>query len=131
MRSVKRIERDEMAKTKKQSEFQKETRKILEQTKKNLLKFSQDTLKLAKKAEKEVGRVSKIGRLHLDILGMRKKRENLCQEIGEKIIGLDSSGKIDLVDVKPLCVKVRGLDNRIKKKKAEVERVKRKDRKGV
>ena len=115
-----------MAKTKKQIEVQTETKKILEQTKKNLVKFSQETLKLAKKAEKEVVRVSRIGKFHLDILGIKRKKEILCQQIGEKIVQMEALGKVDLPELKPDCSKVRSLDSQIKKIKTQAEKIKRK-----
>ncbi|MEA3328895.1 MAG: hypothetical protein U9Q08_04110 [Candidatus Omnitrophota bacterium] len=115
-----------MAKTKKQTTAQKEAKKILGYTKKNLLKFSKDTLKLAKKAEKEIVRVSKVGKLHLDILGLKRKKETLCQQIGEKIVEMDALGKVNLPEIKPTCTKIRGLDNQIKKTRTKAEDIKRK-----
>ncbi len=104
----------------KELEVQKEIKKIWDRTKKNLLKLGQETVKLAKKGEKEIVRASKIGRLQLDILGIKRKREILCRQIGAKVVVLDAEGKIDVGGLKALCNQVRGLDSQIKKKEKEV-----------
>ena len=108
-----------------QKEIQEELKKFWEQTKINLAKLAKETRKLAQKGEKEVIRVSKVGKLHLDVLGLKKKRDNLAQQIGEKIIELDSENKIELTELKPLCDKVRTLDGQIQKKKATASRIKK------
>ena len=113
----------------KELDIQKEIKKIWDQTKKNLLKLSQETVKLAKKGEKEIVRASKIGKLQLDILGIKRKREILCRQIGMKVVALDTKGKIDVSELKSFCNQVRGLDSQIKKKEKEVAGAKKGKRK--
>ena len=113
-----------MAKTK-EIDIQKEIKKIWDQTKKNLLKLSQETVNLVKRGEKEVVRASKIGKLQLDILGIKRKREILCRQIGMKVVALDTQDKIDVSELKPSCGQVRGLDSQIRKKEQEVAKIKK------
>ena len=109
----------------KEVDVQKEIKKIWGDTKKNLLRLGQETVKLARKGEKEIIRASKIGKIQLDILGIKRRREILHQQIGAKVVALDKEGKIDIGGLKPLCKKVLELDLQIKKKTKEAAKIKR------
>ncbi|MCK5215750.1 MAG: hypothetical protein KAR05_10410 [Candidatus Omnitrophica bacterium] len=63
-------------------DFKKEWPKI----KKQLMQYSKDALELAKKGEKELVRVSKKGKRHLDMTALNLKREHLYHLIGKEYV---------------------------------------------
>ena len=63
-------------------DFKKEWPRI----KKELTKVSQEALALAKKGEKELVRVSHLGRLHVDSTAVRLKKEHLYHLIGKEYV---------------------------------------------
>jgi len=109
----------------KEVDVQKEIKKIWGDTKKNLLRLGQETVKLAKKGEREIIRASRIGRIQLDILGIKRRREILHQQIGAKVVALDKEGKVDIGGLKPLCKKALELDRQIEKKTKEAAKIKK------
>ncbi|HLF17355.1 MAG TPA: hypothetical protein VI749_00470 [Candidatus Omnitrophota bacterium] len=65
-----------------QFDFKKEW----EKTKKQLQKFSQEAVVLAKKGEEEVVKFSRKGKLHLDATAMSLKIERLYHDIGKEYV---------------------------------------------
>lgn len=109
----------------KKIDVQKEIKKIWDEAKKNLLRIGQETVKLARKGEKEIIRASRIGKIQLDILGIKRRREILYQQIGAKVAALDKEGKIDINELKPLCKKALELGAQIEKKTKEAAKIKK------
>ena len=68
--------------TDKKSDFKEEWPKLKQQ----LLDFSQQAVKMAKKGEKEFIRLSRRGRIHLDSTALRLKSEHLYHLIGQEYV---------------------------------------------
>lgn len=65
-----------------QYDFKKEWPEI----KKQLVKLSNEALDFAKKGEKEIVRISKQGKLHVDATALTLKKEQLYHRIGKEYI---------------------------------------------
>lgn len=61
-------------------------KKELEKTKKQLLKFSQEAIDVAIKGEKELIKLSKQGKLHVDTTAIGLKKEKLYYLIGKEYV---------------------------------------------
>lgn len=72
-----------------QYDFKKEW----EKAKVQLVKFSQEALQVAKKGEKGIVELSRVGKLHLDATALNLKREQLYYLIGKEYVGSQSSQK--------------------------------------
>jgi len=99
--------------------------KLWKQAKQSLSKLSQESIKLAKRGEKEIVRATKIGKIHLEILNLKRKKDGLCQQIGEKVVVLQRENKIDSPGLKTFCSKVDSLESQIKSKKAVASEIKK------
>ena len=66
----------------KEYNFRKEWPKI----KRQLVKVSQDALTLAKKGEKEIVRLSQVGKVHVDATALNLKLEHLYHLIGKEYV---------------------------------------------
>ncbi len=120
-----------MAKRKSTQDIQKNKKKkekiekLWKQAKQSLSKLSRETIKLAKRGEKEVVRATKIGKIHLEILNLKRKKDSLYQQIGEKAAELQRENKIDAPGLKAFCSKVDGLEGQIETKKAAASKIKK------
>ena len=65
-----------------QSDFRKEWPRV----KKQLVQFSQEALKLAKKGEKEIIRFSEKGKIQFNMTALSLKREHLFLQIGKEYV---------------------------------------------
>ena len=99
--------------------------KLWKQAKQSLSKLSQESIKLAKKGEKEIVRATKVGKIHLEILNLKRKKDTLYQEIGKKVIELQRENKIDAPGLKTFYTKVNSLESQIKTKKAAASKIKK------
>ena len=110
-----------------QKKRKEEIEKLWKQAKKSLLKLSHETVKLAQKGEEEIVRASRLGKLHLEMLNLKRKKDSLCQQIGEKVVELQKENKIDVGvgGLKTFCSKVDSLEGQIRTKKAAVSKIKK------
>jgi len=125
-----KLRENKMAKRKsrdiQKSEKKKEKiERLWKQAKQSLSKLSQESIKLAKRGEKEIVRATKIGRIHLEILNLKRKKDSLYQQIGEKVVELQRENKIDAPGLKIFCSKVDSLEGQIRTKKAAASKIKK------
>ena len=99
--------------------------KLWKQAKQSLSKLSQESIKLAKRGEKEIVRATKIGKIHLEILNLKREKDSLYKQIGEKVVELQRENKIDAPGLKAFCSKANGLESQIKTKKAAALKIKK------
>lgn len=111
-----------MQKSKKKKE---KIENLWKQAKQSLSRLSQESIKLAKRGEKEIVRATKIGKIHLEILNLKRKKDTLYQQIGEKVVVLQRENKIDAPGLKTFCSKVDSLESQIKSKKAAASKIKK------
>ncbi len=108
-----------------QKNRREEIEKLWKQAKKSLSKLSQETVKLAQKGEEEIVRASRLGKLHLEMLNLKRKKDSLCQQIGEKVVELQKENKINVGGLKTFCSKVDSLESQIRTKKSAVSKIKK------
>lgn len=87
-------------------------------------KLGKDATVMAKRGEEKLIGVSQIGKLSLDILGLKRKKESKLKEIGGKVY-LAGPDKADQILLKKLCREVKKIDDEAKKKEREVKALKK------
>ena len=115
----------DIQKSKEKEKKKEKIERLWKQAKQSLLKLSQESIKLAKRGEKEIVRATKIGKIHLEILNLKRKKDSLYQQIGEKVVELQRENKIDAPGLKTFCSKVDSLEGQIKTKKATASKIKK------
>jgi hypothetical protein len=108
---------------KKQKDMHKEMMDVLSNMKDNMKKLGDETKIWAKRGEKELGRLSAMGKLEISIVGMQMKREKILRSIGERFVNTVSPDEIADSKLKALCKEFKALDSSSKKKKTEMKRV--------
>jgi len=114
----------------------KKVEKILERTKKSLIKDLEEAKKrmaelrkrttiLAKKAREEAGKTAKISRLRLEIVPLVQRRDKKLKELGKRAYRLIKSGKISQKGLKSLSKEMRNLEIKILKKEQEIKRLRK------
>ena len=108
---------------KKQKITQEDFKKFFDGAKDRLQKLGKETSVWMKKGEVELTRLSKIGKLELDVVNLRIKKEKLFRDIGRKVVELNLDGNIDNSAVKNMCEKTKSVINESKKKQREISRI--------
>ena len=114
----------------------KEIWKILEKTKKSLVRdlkearkrlaeFRKRTTALAKKAKEEAEKAARISRLRLEIVPLTQRRDRKLKELGKKAYHLIKSGKISEKGLRSLSEEIRNLEAKIRRKEKEIKKVRR------
>ena len=94
-------------------ETQKNVQEIWEKTKGALKKFGQETAVLAKKGEVEIVKATKAGKMQIDILTQKNKRDQLFRQIGKKAHELFTDGKTDISPLGPLFKEIDKANGKI------------------
>ena len=102
---------------------QEDLKKFFEKTKKNLDKLGKETRVWMKKGEVELSKLSKMGKLEIDIVNLNIKRERLLKDIGKRVVEYGISEEIGNSAIKDMCGKVKAMTADSKKKKKEISRV--------
>ena len=110
----------------KKIDVQKQAKKIWKQTSQRLSKLGHETIKLARRGEKEVVRASEIGGLQLDIVGINLRKEKLYRDIGKKVVELNYKRKMNIPAIKNFSNQVRSLDLLLQRKKRKIAQEKKK-----
>ncbi|MBL7070614.1 MAG: hypothetical protein ISS26_00370 [Candidatus Omnitrophica bacterium] len=110
---------------KKNTITQEDVKKLFESTKKKLQELGKETGVWLKKGEVELSRISKIGRLELDIINLNMKREKLFKEIGKRVVEQNIGEKIEDTAIKSMSGKAITAVNDTNKKKREISRIKK------
>jgi len=113
----------EMAKTK--NITQDELKKLFEKAKDGLRQLGKETSVWMKKGEIELSRISKIGKLELDIVGLNMKKEKLFRDIGRRVIELDLGEKIGDQAIRDMSDRAETIISESDKKKREISRIKK------
>jgi len=113
----------EMAKTK--NITQDELKKLFEKAKDGLRQLGKETSVWMKKGEIELSRISKIGKLELDIVGLNMKKEKLFRDIGKRVIELDLGEKIGDQAIRDMSDRAETIISESDKKKREISRIKK------
>ncbi|MCK4261536.1 hypothetical protein KAU86_00850 [bacterium] len=81
------------------------------------------------RAKEEVVKVSRMGKLKLDIVGLKRNREEKFRELGAKSYKLGVWRKIDQPSVKKLCQEIKKIEGDLKDKKSQVKALRKEERK--
>jgi hypothetical protein len=114
----------------------KRVEKILERTKKSLIKnledaqerlaeFKKRTTTLAKKAKEEAGKTAKISRLRLEIIPLAQRRDRKLKDLGAKAYQLIKREKISKKGLKSLTEEIRNLEAKIRRKEKEIKELRK------
>jgi len=117
-----------MAKKKKIA--QEDFRKFFDDAKAKLQRFGKETSIWMKRGEVELSRLSKIGKLEVDIVNLRIKKEKLFRNIGRRVVEQNIDGEISDKAVQGMCAKAKAVIDASKKKQQEISRVGKKFLKG-
>jgi len=107
----------------KKTDFHKEMQKAWADTSRNLRALGEETKKIAKKGERELVKVSKKGKIQMDIWGLNVKKERLVYQIGKKVVEQSKKGKMRTDVLRRMCQKVDVLDGRILNDKTKIKGV--------
>jgi len=114
-----------MVKTKRKEEVQKEFSRLMGQVKDKLQKFGKELGVFAEKSEKEIVKVSKKGKIQLDIMGLTMQKEKLFYDIGKKVASVNSRKKVDIPGLETYWRKLRSIESDIRKKKKSLTNAKK------
>ena len=89
-------------------------------TKRNLRKMGDDAGVFAKRGEKELSRIAKIGKAEINIVGLNIKKNQLYYELGKKVYGLNARGKLNTKTLKKLCDTIGRIEKDLKARKRSV-----------
>lgn len=98
-------------------------KKEWERTKKQLVKLGKEATELAHKGEKEIIKISKKGKLHIDKTALNLKKERLYYSIGKEYVGLKDANRPTaklkklVEDLKKTVKEERALARKLKTKK--------------
>ena len=110
-----------MAKAKKIT--QEDLKKFFEKTKKNLQKLKKEASVWMKKGEVELSRLSRIGKLELDVVSLNMKREKLFKDIGKRVAELSLKEEITKPAIKDMCDKVNAITEESKEKRVAISKL--------
>ena len=110
-----------MAKAKRNT--QDDLNKFFAKAKKNLQRLGKETRVWMKKGETELSRLSKIGRLEIDVVTLRMEKEKLFKDIGKRVVERGLAEEINDSTVKGMSGKVNAIVKESKKKKAEISKI--------
>lgn len=105
--------------TKKQN-FQKELAKFVEQAKGGFKKFGKELSILAKRSEKKMLKVSRAGKIQMDIVGLGMQKEKLYYDIGKRSASLRTKKELNMPELEPYWKKLRKLETETREKKREL-----------
>lgn len=94
-----------------------EAKKFLKKAGGRLKEIGDQTAVLAKRGERELTKITKVGRVEVDILGLSLKKNQLFYELGKEVYKLNSRGKLTVKNLKKLCGKIEQIEKNLKTKK--------------
>jgi len=110
----------------KKHDAQKEFGKFMEQAKAGFKKFGEEISVLARKSEKEIVKVSKAGKIQLDIVALNMQKEKLYYDIGKKVVAMKEKDALDIPALEPYWKSVQKIEMNTRKKKKELSGVNKK-----
>jgi hypothetical protein len=102
--------------------FQKDLKKFWKGSLKNLKIWQKEAAKLTRKGEKELTLAAKVGRAHLDVLNNKRKRDQVYQQIGERVVDLNQKGKVSPPELDSLISRASDFSKKIHSKEAALKK---------
>ncbi len=106
-----------------------EAKKYWDGAVRRLKKLGDEAVELAKRGEQEIVKASKVGKLRLDIVGLRRKMEEKFKELGAKAYKLGIERKIDQPSVKKLSQEIKKIEREIKDKQSQINTLRKAEKK--
>ena len=97
-----------------------EVKGILVKAKVGLKKMRKETAIFAKRSEKELAKIAKVGKIEMGILSLNIKKNRLYHELGKKVYLLYARGKLTTRNLKNLCNKIERIEKDLKARKRSV-----------
>jgi len=110
---------------KKNAITQEDVKKLFAKTKKRLHELGKETGVWIKRGEVELSRISKIGKLELDIVNLNIKKERLFKDIGKRMVEQGLAEKIDDAVVRNMSEKAKDAAGETVQKRREIGRVRK------
>jgi len=104
---------------------QKEINRLLGQAKDGFRKFGKELGVLAKKSEKGLVKVSKSGKIQLDIMGLNVQKEKLFYDIGKKVADLNTKKNLGLAELESYWKKMNKIEKEVESKQKALSSVNR------
>ena len=98
-------------------------KEFFEKAKKKLQQLGKESKVWIKKGEVELSRLSKIGKLELDVVNLNIKKEKLFKDIGKRMVELDLAGQLSDSTIKNMSDKAETMISESKKKRREISKI--------
>ena len=108
---------------KKKDITQGDLKKFFEKAKKKLDSLGKETKVWMKKGEVELSRLSKIGKLELDVVNLNMKKERLFKDIGKRVVERGLDKEIKDLPIKNMCTKANAAAAESKRKKRAMSKI--------
>ncbi len=106
-----------------------EVKRFWDRAVKGLKTLGDEAVEIYKRGEEEVVKVSKAGKLRLEIVGLKRKREEKFKELGAKAYKLGIERKIDQPSVKKLSQGIKKIEKDIKDKETRIKTLRQAEKK--
>ncbi len=110
---------------KKKTVTQEDVKKLFANTRKRLHDLGRETSVWIKKGEVELSRISKIGKLELDIVNLSIKKDKLFRDIGRRVVEQGLAGKMDDAAVSGMAEKAKEAVSESGKKRRDINRIRK------
>ncbi len=87
-------------------------------------KFGKEATGMARRGEEKIIGVSRMGKLSLDLMGLKKRKEEKLKEIGAEVYRAGPD-KLNLSSLKKLCKEVKKMEGEVGKKEKEIKTLKK------
>lgn len=102
------------------NKIKNEVKGLLEKTRRGLKRMGKETSVFAKRSEKELSKLAKVGRAEVDILSLNIKKNQLYHQIGKQVYQLNTQGKLTTRNLKKLCCRISEIEKDLKNRKRSV-----------
>ncbi len=102
--------------------IKREIKKALKRTREGLKKMGAETAVFAKRSEKELSKITRVGKVEVDILSLNIKKNQLYHALGKKVHQLNAQGKLTTKNLKKLCTKIDDIEKNLKSKKRSISK---------
>jgi len=99
---------------------QREFNRILSQAKDGFRKFGKEVGVLAKKSEKGIAKMSKAGKVQLDIMSLNVQKEKLYYDIGKKVASINAEKGLGMPELESYWKKMDRIERDMSGRKKEL-----------
>lgn len=100
--------------------IKKEARGILKKTRSRLKVLGRETKVLARRGEKGLAKITRVGTEEVGILSLNVRKNRLYHEIGKKVYQMHTAKRFNTRGLKKLCAKIDEIEKSVEIKKKKV-----------